>query len=74
MRSSGTPSAPRAGPTALPDSFMNVCGRISATRGPPGIVRPSVNRPAYFFFAFGRSQRRPSSLATSKPMLWRVRA
>jgi hypothetical protein len=33
-----------------------------------------VNRPPYFVLALGMSQRRPSSLATSKPMLWRVRA
>ena len=29
-------------------------------------------RPRYFSFAFGSSQRRESSAATSKPMLWRV--
>jgi hypothetical protein len=37
-------------------------------------MRPSVNRPAYFFFARESCQRAPSSFATSKPMLWRVRA
>ena len=39
-----------------------------------GPVRPSVYSPAYFFFARGRLHRRASSFATSKPMLWRVRA
>jgi hypothetical protein len=33
-----------------------------------------VIRPPNFFFALGRSQRRESSAATSKPMLWRVPA
>jgi hypothetical protein len=48
---------------------MNVCGFSSAIRGPPGPVRPSTSSPAYFFFAFGRSQRRASSSATLKPTL-----
>ena len=36
---------------------MWVCGRSTATRGPPGPVRPSVNRPPYFDLAFGSPQR-----------------
>ena len=36
---------------------MNVCGFSTATRGPPGPVRPSVSSPANFHFGFGRSQR-----------------
>jgi hypothetical protein len=38
------------------------------------MVRPSVNKPAYFFFARGSSQRCAMRFATSKPTLWRVRA
>jgi hypothetical protein len=53
---------------------MKVCGSKMPTRGPPGPVRPSVNRPAYFFFARGSCHLAPSSFATSKPTLWRVRA
>ena len=41
---------PRAGPTERPASFMKVCGRSTATRGPPGPVRPSASSPANFFF------------------------
>ena len=52
-----------------PDSFMYVCGRRTATRGPPGLVRPSLSSPANFFLARGRSQRRASSSATRKPTL-----
>ena len=37
-----------------PESFMNVCGLSTATRGPPGPVRPSVSSPANFFFGFGQ--------------------
>ena len=72
--SRSTPSAPRAGLTARPDSFMKVWGSSTATRGPPGPVRPAVNRPPYFFLARGRSQRSAARFATSKPTLWRVRA
>jgi hypothetical protein len=53
---------------------MNVCGSSTPTRGPPGPVRPSVNCPAYFFFARGKDHLAATSFATSKPMLWRVRA
>ena len=45
-RSRSRCSAPRAGPAERPASFMYVCGQSIATRGPPGPVRPSVNRPA----------------------------
>ena len=48
---------------------MYVCGRSTATRGPPGPVRPSVSSPANFFFGFGRSQRSASASATRKPTL-----
>ena len=67
-------SAPRAGPTERPASFMYVCGSRTATRGPPGPVRPSVSRPANFVFARGSSQRAASALATSKPTLCGVPA
>ena len=46
---------------------MKVCGWSTATRGPPGPVRPSVSSPANFFFGFGRSQRSISASATRKP-------
>jgi hypothetical protein len=49
---------------------MYVCGLSTATRGPPGPVRPSVSSPANFFFGFGRSQRSISASATWKPALW----
>jgi hypothetical protein len=48
---------------------MNVCGLSTATRGPPGPVRPSASSALNFFFGFGRSQRRISSSATRKPTL-----
>ena len=48
-RSRSSLSAPRAGPALRPASFMKVCGQSTATRGPPGPVRPSVSRPANFF-------------------------
>ena len=53
---------------------MWVSGSSTATRGPPGHARPSVTWPLKSLRARGRSQRRPSSFATSKPMLWRVAA
>ena len=46
----------------------------SATRGPPGPVRPSDSSPANFFLGFGMSQRRASSSATRKPTLWGLSA
>ena len=48
---------------------MKVCGLSTATRGPPGPVRPSVSSPANFFLGFGRSQRAASASATLKPTL-----
>ena len=52
-----------------PDSFMYVCGRSTATREPPGPVRPSVSSPANFFFALGSSQRATRASAIWKPTL-----
>ncbi len=74
IRSSGSFRAPRAGPAEVPDSFMYVWGISTATRAPPGPARPSVIRPRKRSLAFGSSQRRASSAATSKPRLWRVAA
>src|SRR5436305_737037 len=71
-RSNGTLSEPRAGPAESPETFIWVCGSRIATRAPPGPVRPSLSRPPNFDFALGKSQRRESSAATSKPMLCRV--
>src|SRR4051794_40652227 len=73
-RSRSTLYAPRAGPAERPASFMKVCGRSTATRGPPGPVRPSVIRPLNFFDARGSSHRCVSALATSKPTLCGVAA
>ena len=68
-RSRSSLNEPRAGPIERPDSFMYVCGRRIATRGPPGPVRPSLSSPPNFFFGFGRSQRSASASATRKPTL-----
>ena len=48
---------------------MKVCGSSTATRGPPGPVRPSASSPPNFFFGLPRPQRSISSRATSKPTL-----
>jgi hypothetical protein len=46
----------------------------TATRGPPGPVRPSVSSPANFLRGLGRSQRAISASATLKPTLCGVSA
>jgi hypothetical protein len=53
---------------------MYVWGWSTATRGPPGPVRPSLSSPANFFFGLGRSQRSISFPATSNPTLCGVPA
>ena len=68
----GTRRAP--GPTERPASFMYVCGSSTATRGPPGPVAPSVTQAVELLLRRGRSQRRASASATSKPTLCGVPA
>jgi hypothetical protein len=48
---------------------MYVWGHSTATRGPPGPVRPSVISPAYRRAGLGSAQRAASRDATSKPTL-----
>ena len=69
----GTFSAPRAGPTDLPASFMYVWGSSTATRGPLGPRRPSVSRPPYFGLGLGRPQRAIRALAVFElDVVWRA--
>ena len=66
-------AARRADRAARPRSCTSAACS-TATRGPPGPVRPSVSSPANFFFGFGRSQRSISASATWKPTLCGVSA